>query len=191
MYSGFLDVSDIVSFILSLVEDGHIKPSSISSVLKSQTAIKIANLSKRHPCPLVTLDASFYDVLILMKAGASRVCVANKEGFIVKVISQSSVIKQLALHFEELDQEMLKCTLDEIKLGMKKVITCNSCDSVLQAVELLSKNKLAAVGIVEDGELISNISASDICLAAAKGEFKIAFINPHNLDEHNKGWISG
>jgi hypothetical protein len=71
-YIGFLDSLDVVSFIFSLLHDGHILPARVNHLIKSEKCMKISNLAKRHPFSALPDGSPMKDVIALMKEGGKK-----------------------------------------------------------------------------------------------------------------------
>ena len=82
--------------------------------------MKIINLSGRQLFNPVKEGANVLEVLAAMKKGASRVPVMNeRDGKITKIISQSSIVKWLAEHSEEMNKALIEKSIGDTNIGLK------------------------------------------------------------------------
>lgn len=167
-YVGFVDCLDIVCFINSFISSSSAnwKSMKIKSLLKEEPVRNVVNFAGRYPFKPIPEGSGLFEVLSEMKAGASRVPIVNSSGQVVKIISQSTILKQLGLHIHELNKDIVQSTISELKLGANSIEGVRVHDMTTAAISLMATKKLNAIGVfMEDGHLLTNISTSDICIA--------------------------
>jgi CBS domain-containing protein len=88
--------------------------------------------------------------------------VANENGQIVNVISQSDVIRFLV---PTMDQyvTLFDKTAEELGLGLLPPITIRDTEPTIKALQIIGRNRISALAVVdENGKLVGNLSASDL-----------------------------
>jgi len=171
-YTGFLDVKDMVAATLhtakAKVEDGSFLTKAVEKHVEDNPSIKY--LSRRSPFRPVRSSSSLLEVAHLLSQRYHRVPVVEKDKC-VGIVSQSTLIAFLAEHKESLSEDLSQ-TLEDVKLGLKSVVTVSESSTAHEAFSLIEKSWLSGVGVVdEEGKLIGNTSARDIkALVYDKGQ---------------------
>jgi len=122
----------------------------------------IKYLSKRNPFRPVKPTSTLYDVAILLhETHCHRVPVVH-EGKCVGIMSQSALIKFLSENRDSIAEDVTQ-TLEDIKIGIKFVVTVPEESTAHEAFSIIEKSNLSGIGVVdEDGKLVGNTSARDI-----------------------------
>jgi len=171
-FYGFLDMIDIVLFLVGLMDEKMANGKEFQSFLESvqelnlQNAKNIADLSATNPLiPLRSTDTIADALKIFEQTGTHRIPIlkANADvADIQNVLTQIDVISWMATHIKSLGSNRHK-SLKEIDVSLKKVISVDLKTSAFEAFKTMAEYKITAVAVLNpDGTLLSNLSAKDI-----------------------------
>jgi CBS domain-containing protein len=166
---GFVDMLDLVSFVLSLYNaDIHQTPLDSNLLFEksnqffSKPIKEIIDLSKRNPLCQVLKTSPLWECISLFQRGLHRVVVTNEERKIVGILSQSDVVRFLAGKMDE-HYSFFGKTVEELNLGTYSLITVRDTQPTIAALKILYEHKVSAVAVVnKEGILVGNLSASDL-----------------------------
>jgi len=165
---GFLDLFDLLSFLLELWEENQ--------QAETDDFAKLGDKFLNHPVSDLT-DRSDNDVFAaligtehahrlvrLFGLGVHRVALLNLQGALTSIISQSDIVKyfheNLQLLGENADkpiQELGMTTLDKL------LVTAEEGDSTISVFKLLASNLISAAPVVDkQGTLVGTLSVSDL-----------------------------
>jgi len=172
-FTGFLDIRDLVSFVVFVDDDQKSDvPQNLHELImhgcklfKAELdGVTVTYLSRRNPFhPLSTTDSLLKACEDLSK-GLHRVPVVDQEGNLVNIISQSSIISFLAKHEKNIKSQIHQ-TLGELNLGTKPVISVKQESPAIDTFRLMDKKKISGVAVVDNhGRFVGNTSASDLKL---------------------------
>eukprot|EP00038_Savillea_parva_P019721 m.28550 g.28550 ORF g.28550 m.28550 type:complete len:343 (+) comp4527_c0_seq1:59-1087(+) len=179
-YIGMIDMRDLVAAVVwahrepdRKVEAGYAEPTSefVARMLRASAQMRglphqgfsLLSLVRRNNFHCVNRNASLEEATtLLLKKGCHRVPVVDDSGKIVNIMSQSTIIKFLNDHMDELD-DFGKITIAEAACGTSPVLSVNSNDTVLDAFRVIAENDITGVAVVdaETGNLVANTSAVD------------------------------
>jgi len=176
-YDGFVDVMDILAFVLETVSSSHdakemqwstwvedVDTLTNRGILFGIKPVKhILNKSSIDKFfPVYPHGTVFQLIEGIFCKGIHRVPVMDERNRVINVVSQSDVIGLLGnslIQFGTFGQK----TVEELKLGNREVISMSVNAQAIQAFYLMHVNKVSAVAIVDEkGTLVANLSASDI-----------------------------
>jgi len=169
-YTGFLDIRDLVSFVVFIDDD---QKSDVPTDLKTLLlrglkqfkipvdGVTVTYLSRRNPFHSVDSNASLLTVVQLLAKGLHRIPVLNDKGDVMNIISQSTIVQHLAKHdFKETHKTVL-----EAKIGSRPVLSVLTSTPAIDVFRLMDKKKISGVAVVDGtGQLIGNTSGSDLKL---------------------------
>lgn len=179
-YTGLVDLVDIVHFVVELLGDVEFHQDlDLWDIVAGKdvfvrTAVKdISDLSQRNPFCSLPKTVPLLDVCKTLVNGAfgntiHRVCVTGQtdkaETSITAIVSQSDVIAFINSHLASLAGcPLLDKTVQEVKLGIKTVVTIKENRPCIEAFRLMHDNQVSGIGIVDNhGTLIGNVSARDL-----------------------------
>jgi len=173
-YIGWLDMSDIVTFILGLYNRSNIDPKSLQSLdlacnLFASTSVKevITVATIENPCEReikpVKKESLLLDVIEKFYMGIHRVAVVDDKNQIYNLISQTDVIAFMAQNIH-LIREKAGRTLKDFKLGVTEgLVSVKEDDSMMKVLKILYEKRISAVPIVDgNGKLVATFSTSDL-----------------------------
>jgi len=183
-YYGFLDILDIVSWVVNLLGEESISKEDIEKMdtfCHSKVArVMVYPISKKnpfHPFPVGNSLLSAFEQLAL---GTHRVPVVNDHGQLVNIITQSSAIRFVEQNIHLLGEKK-NMPLESMYLADQYVMSINSRDSAIDAFRLMKITKVSAVAIVnDDGKLVGNCSAKDLKKIPNTTEFIRSLFLPLN-----------
>lgn len=171
-FIGFVDYNDVMDLI---VECYKTRPASgkhvfqdIAEFLKDMAADpmhpfkSIVNLSRRNPYHSVPPGTTLLQVAQLLgQEGLHRIPV-EKDGTIIKIISQSHIVGVLATNLRLFSHVLLGSVKDAGLL--KEVVSVSASTKILDALEQIAQSGISGVAVVdpENGKMVANLSSSDI-----------------------------
>jgi len=171
-YTGFLDIKDLVSFVVFVDDDQKSDvPQNLHELIMHGCklfkvpldGVTVTYLSRRNQLHPVSPSSSLLDVCEILASGVHRVPVMDN-GEIVNIVSQSSIIQFLQQHHKELAPLTSK-KISEIKIGSKPVVTVNKSTPAIDAFRLMDNKKISGLAVVDEGgRFVGNTSASDLKL---------------------------
>eukprot|EP01089_Gocevia_fonbrunei_P020375 TRINITY_DN7584_c0_g1_i1.p1 TRINITY_DN7584_c0_g1~~TRINITY_DN7584_c0_g1_i1.p1 ORF type:complete len:353 (-),score=55.82 TRINITY_DN7584_c0_g1_i1:16-1074(-) len=181
-YIGIVDVLDILVFILAIYSKSEKKGEEVqwaswssdifelhyykSSQLRHTKIKDVVDYSSKDPLTIVSPHGTLSQLIELFSSGVHRVPVVddNVHPIVSNIISQSDVVKFICDNIEALADNKANATVKDLNLGTRNIITMSINAQAIHAFYLMYYNKVNAVGLtdVNSGELIANISASDI-----------------------------
>lgn len=177
-WDGFVDVMDLVTFVLKTLtgeqDDEKFQwaayPTTEAELKEKQHMFDDTKLSS-------VIDASYVDPFCpisefgnLMQAveevlgkGIHRAPVVDDRGQLVGLLSQSDIVRELNANRLKIGG-LLEVSLRALRLGCDgEVITMSHTAKAIHAFFLMQYHKVSAVCVVaSNGEIIANVSASDI-----------------------------
>jgi len=163
MFVAFIDILDIVSFLVRISREEEYQGISIDSEKFARTTCgQIADVSGRNMYYPIDENAPLLTLLHLMvHKKIHRVPVINMNNELVSVITQSHVLN---LIFNNIDKfSNLQETVGNIQLGTKPVLTVHLQRSALDAFKIIYEKRVNGVAVVNDyNVLVGNVSASDL-----------------------------
>jgi CBS domain-containing protein len=172
-YIGFLDVRDLVSFVVFLVDEQKVSDTKTLKdiithgikMFKTPTTdgVTISYLSRRNKFIPVQEEATLWTAAqIIARQSVHRVPVVNKEGKVVNIISQSSLLGFLNDHLTELKEETDK-TIGELRIGSRPVTSVNKDAAVIEAFRLMDRHRRSGVALVDNsGRLVGTTTGKDL-----------------------------
>lgn len=129
----------------------------------AQLGDDISNLSQLNPFRTVKRSAPLDDLLAIFGDGAHRVVVTDEEGTPIHILTQSRVLKHLNNYPDRLGGSRNK-SLKELGL-ISPVVSCKRSELAVTAFRRMMQHRVSALAVTEeDGELVGNISSTDIKL---------------------------
>eukprot|EP00037_Helgoeca_nana_P016510 m.155314 g.155314 ORF g.155314 m.155314 type:complete len:305 (+) comp23561_c0_seq1:72-986(+) len=167
---GMVDTLDIISFMASVAPEGE---ELTKEMLKSMecfgravafmTVANIMDASGVNACVAFDEHTPSSAVLELFAQGTHRCPVLSSEE-LTGVLSQSTMVR----HMEPMIRrgqmkDVAHKTLGDLGLGQVPVLSVGPDARVIDAINMISKNKVSALAICNKaGELVDNISATDL-----------------------------
>jgi len=172
-YTGFLDIRDLVSFVVFVDDDQKSDvPQNLNELIMhgcklfkaDLEGVTVTYLSRRNPFHPIPSGESLLRVCEELAKGLHRVPIVNQTGDVVNIISQSTVIHFLAQHKHEI-KKATSPTLQELNIGTRPVISVRQDTPAIETFRLMDKKKISGVAVVDNfGKFIGNTSASDLKL---------------------------
>jgi len=172
-YTGFLDIRDLVSFVVFVDDDQKSDvPQNLNDLIMhgcklfkvELDGVTVTYLSRRNPFYPISTSDSLLRVCEQLAKGVHRVPVVDQNGNVVNIISQSSIIQFLIQHKTEI-KELTKHTLGELNMGTKPVISVKQDTPAIETFRLMDKKKISGVAVIDNnGKFVGNTSASDLKL---------------------------
>jgi len=120
---GFIDMLDLVWFVLDMVHDMP-KSDAITSIAQKfgkEKVRKVINDSGRSDLHCVKFGTTLADVANTFKEGVHRIAVVDEQGAIKCIISQSDILAYFVLHNNEISGDWTKKVSDFPNLVHHKV----------------------------------------------------------------------
>jgi len=183
-YTGFLDVRDLVSFVVYVYE--HNKNFfNFKELLKQgldlflgteEDGVTLTYLSRRNKFVKVSADQSLHDVAILLSdSSIHRVPVVDNNGKIVNIISQSNINQLLAQQLQNEAVNRSGPSIDSINIGThKNIITIHQNAAVIDAFRILDKKKISGIALIDDtGRMVGVTTGKDLGLFLEYADIKL------------------
>eukprot|EP01089_Gocevia_fonbrunei_P016838 TRINITY_DN531_c0_g1_i1.p1 TRINITY_DN531_c0_g1~~TRINITY_DN531_c0_g1_i1.p1 ORF type:complete len:293 (-),score=48.80 TRINITY_DN531_c0_g1_i1:78-956(-) len=170
-FIGLAEIKDFVDYILLIYGKG---PRSIDELKLDKTAAldiqNIINFSKSNPFVYIEEGASIYKAIKLLSATKlRRFAIMNSKKQVLTMLSQSTVVKFIYNNIDKFSACVERPLSDFF--GKEPVITIAESKTALDALEMISLNKVSGIAIVNaQGEMTGNISVTDLKFAANKSD---------------------
>lgn len=192
-YIGFFDISDFSEYVVHILEHSVSQQDELVPIefcdlydllmtvgeLHPQVLLSVMHTVNGEKFPSVPTGTPMATVLdCLGNKGLHRVAVVDlKTGSVVKIISQSAVMKFLVAH-----PEALAClqapTVASSGIGLKHVVAVAAEAPVLDGLKLLQQHHLSGLAVVDaEGTLVTTMSSSDLRTAVSGERFRFAGIS--------------
>jgi len=172
-YLGFLDLLDIVAFIVMIFDaQKHHKNEldiDLYDLLEQvekfdlEHATRVIGMASQNPfCPVHSGSHIKKCLEVFVRSGAHRIPIVEGKNM-KSVLTQSAVVQWLNSILPHISENLRKKTIRELSIGLKEVASVRVDATALDAFRLMAERKIHAVAVVDEkGEIFSNISAKDI-----------------------------
>jgi CBS-domain-containing membrane protein len=166
---GFLDLFDLLSYLLQLWDDNeHAETNGIAKLGEKFLNHKVQDLTGRSDndaYAAVIAEEHAHRLVRLFGLGVHRVAQLDLHGTMTNVISQSDVVKYLHAHINLFGEQANKPINELNMIATDKLVVAQADQSAISAFKLISDNLVSAVPIVDkDGTLAGTLSVSDLRL---------------------------
>jgi CBS domain-containing protein len=157
--------------ITSLLSDSPYDDKAVS-ITKTKIRTLLKGVSTIHgdvdPIYMIPDDSSLLSaVQLMLDKHSHRLVVCDKNANLKSLITQSRIVGLLAY----LEVSQLNATVAELNLT-KDVVTIQSTETAYKAFKLMESKRISALAVVnEQGELVGNISVSDIKLIGWNADY--------------------
>jgi len=179
-FVGFVDLVDIVTYIVSLFDEKSEEFQNMEENRKKYQDISlqtVMDLSKRNPIHKISENSSLYEAMVMFEnTSAHRLLVIRKnDADVVHILTQSNIITWLSKHLNHFE-EFSKTKIQDLNLTAKEILTVRTTDLILFAFQLMAKNQVSAVPVVNpQGSYVGIISAKDLTVIQSKDTFSELF----------------
>ena len=178
----FVDLLDVTSLMLNLMREAFRIPTKDPNALQMRlnkmsgkagefwnTPVQtIVNLSSRNQWKPVRPGFSIFDVCNILATSVHRVPLLTWEGELVSIVSQSKIVSLLNDDPKNRLGRMGKMTAAELG-GKKAVLGVKDTTMVMEAFEMLAKNRVGAIPVTDvDGKLCCDISSDTAKLVSSE-----------------------
>lgn len=166
---GFLDLFDLLSYLLDLWEENqNATTDTISSLGEKFLNHNVSDLIDRSDNDVyaaVIGGEQAHRLIRLFGLGVHRVAMLDLQGNLTSIISQSDVVKYLHANIHLLGEKANKPVKDLNMVSADKLVVVESDQSAISAFKVLASNLVSAVPIVDkQGILSGTLSVSDLKL---------------------------
>jgi len=166
-YSGLVDMSDLLMWIVQVYCDSAEDKETLLSTLKQgsefrkENVVNISDLSRRDPFRTTSLDDPLSSAIKVLSEGIHRLPVVDEHGKIIDVLSQMSIVTYLVQHLNGLGS--LGSTHVHQIPHSSPAVKVNMHERTIDALITMVARKISAISIVNDqGFLIGTLSSSDM-----------------------------
>jgi len=100
---------------------------------------------------------------IMLKHHAHRVLIIDEVGKLSGMITQSQIIELIAFSMDNLNEDILWKTVEELRIGYQSVASVRISQMALEAFSIMKEKRVSGVAVLNDnGILQGSISVSDI-----------------------------
>jgi len=168
-FLGLIDMIDIACFVVDIAKNNERLESDYVDFLSKEEEFKgrqtsdVADLSKRNAMVPVNVGATLLDAVQNMASNmVQRIPILDKDGNIIDLLTQSSIIAYLAKHIEQLGPAVHK-SLKELNFEKKPVISIDHSKCAIDAFKLMAENRVSGIAVLDTNKkLMANISARDL-----------------------------
>ncbi|KAL0244213.1 hypothetical protein GEMRC1_008298 [Eukaryota sp. GEM-RC1] len=174
---GLIDVADIVAFVIDSWHSKH--PINLYDKCSITPVQEIVTLNRANPLIPLNENGSLLDAIRVL-AHVRRVPVFN-ETECVRILSQTDIIRFLVKN-KSLLPLIGDVPVSQTFSGIpKKILSVKPTDRTITAFEIMNEKKIYSLGVIsENGEIVANISLSDIrCILETKS---VSFLTEPVLD---------
>jgi len=171
--TGFLDIRDLVSFVVFVDDDQKSEfPSNLNDLLlhgckllkQPSDGVTTTYLSRRNPFHPIREEDYLWSACEILAKGVHRVPIVDANGAIINIISQSTIINFLNKHINEIKVDFT-ASIQDLNIGTKPVLSVPKNTSAIDTFRLMDNRKISGVAVVDEhGTFIGNTSASDLKL---------------------------
>lgn len=167
--SGFLDVFDLLSYLLDLWEENQqAEADGISKLGEKFLNHNVCDLTDRSDSDVfaaVVGEEQANKLVRLFGLGVHRVALLDLHGSLKNIISQSDVVKYINTNIHLLGESAKKTIKELNMITTDELIVARSDQSTISAFQLLAANLVSAVPIVDKSGIITGtLSVSDLKL---------------------------
>eukprot|EP01114_Cavostelium_apophysatum_P017569 TRINITY_DN5256_c0_g1_i1.p1 TRINITY_DN5256_c0_g1~~TRINITY_DN5256_c0_g1_i1.p1 ORF type:complete len:309 (+),score=47.55 TRINITY_DN5256_c0_g1_i1:135-1061(+) len=168
-FIGFVDTLDLGMFIAGVFATNYqahphlYDPKELHRMFDLPVS-EVINASNRDPfLPVRDQESVAFLINNFLRFGVHRVPLRDANDRIYSLVSQSDVIRFLQSKSQHIQTERHK-TLEELGLNRGNVISITNEETLIKAFMHIVTHKISAVAVVDfqTGELINNLSASDL-----------------------------
>eukprot|EP00026_Physarum_polycephalum_P012115 Phypoly_transcript_12389.p1 GENE.Phypoly_transcript_12389~~Phypoly_transcript_12389.p1 ORF type:complete len:318 (+),score=35.65 Phypoly_transcript_12389:106-1059(+) len=166
---GFLDLFDLLSYLLQLWDDN--KAAEVDGIQKlgeqflNHNVCDLIDRSDNDVYAAVTGNEHAHRLIRLFGLGVHRVAMLDMRGSLANILSQSDVVKYLYANIQLLGELANKPISNLKMISSDKLVTADSEQTAISAFQLLGQNFISAVPIIDkDGVLTGTLSLSDLKL---------------------------
>jgi 5'-AMP-activated protein kinase regulatory gamma subunit len=176
-YIGFLDIRDLVAFVVFVYDNQKVKDNSrledliLHGVGQFTTAttdgVSVSYLSRRHKFVTVKeTDTLEQATRVLSDQAIHRVPVVDEAGQLVNIISQSSLIQIISQYCVDITVDEPDLAISDLpSVGSTPVLSVNKSESVINTFRILDlKNKSGIALIDNNGRLVGTTTGKDLGL---------------------------
>jgi len=167
-YSGFLDILDIVTFLIDLLGEDKLTKEDVNvekiEAFQNATVSQVMTypISKKNPFHPFPVGSSLLSAIEVLAQGVHRVPIINADNKLVNILTQSSVLKFIQKN-KHLLGEKENMLLKDMYLFDQYVLSVNEKEKAIDAFRLIRLTKVGALAVVNDeGQLVGNCSAKDL-----------------------------
>jgi len=179
-YLGFVDVLDLAVFVCSVFAETYRKHPHLYSPKELDTRFclpvsQVINASHRDPFyPVEASQSLSFLIGNFLTHGVHRIPVKENER-IIGLVSQSDVIRFLQKNYQQHFPMLMLETVGMLGLDKREVVSVQNNEPLMKAFTTLLTHKISGVAVVDmqSGELVNNISASDLKGITQSGFFKL------------------
>jgi len=183
-YYGFLDISDIVSWVVDQLGEEALDKEDIDFdqiTAFQQATVKQAMtypISKKNPFHPFIVGSSLLSVMEELARGTHRIPVLTPDSQLVTILTQSSVLRFIEQNITLLG-EMADMPLEDMYLCNQYVLSLSEDDRAIDAFRLIKLAKVGAVAVLNDGgQLVGNCSAKDLKKISSNSRFLARLFRP-------------
>eukprot|EP00824_Muranothrix_gubernata_P014136 TRINITY_DN29265_c0_g1_i2.p1 TRINITY_DN29265_c0_g1~~TRINITY_DN29265_c0_g1_i2.p1 ORF type:complete len:320 (+),score=70.25 TRINITY_DN29265_c0_g1_i2:80-961(+) len=170
-FVGLVDILDLVAVVVEAFDatnkaGGVESPAAVSALEKHFASLTVRDIMGRSHanrfCP-IPYDSSLATALeSLIQEGVRRVVLTSPDGTLLNILTQSAVIKFLAARTDNLG-DLGACTVEELKMGVRDVVTVDEGQSALDAFRIMYRAKVTGLPILDENKkAFGTISAKDL-----------------------------
>jgi CBS-domain-containing membrane protein len=175
-YYGFIDMVDIVRFVVDLVGEEEIRKHDDFeglAVFQNATVKEVMRypLAKKSPFHPVANTDSLLTIVEAMAKGYHRIPVLNAEQNLDWIVSQSAMLKYVYENITLLGDRR-KMTVDRLPSAFTPVISVHQEERAIDALKMLKICSVTAVSVVNDNEkLVGCLSSTDLKKIHSSGKW--------------------
>jgi len=165
-YVGFIDVRDLVSFVVAVYDQHQLSNDMKLSDLVHLGcgAISLTALSTKHKFIPVSPSDSLFSVAKALVGSLHRVPVVEN-GKVVNIISQSSIISFLSSKLGPMVNATDASVGSLLSVGTSPVLSVNHHETVINTFKTMDQHKRTGIAIVDStGRLVGTTTGKDISL---------------------------
>lgn len=166
---GFLDLFDLLSYLLELWDDNEAAEEDgvkkLGEKFLSHNVCDLIDRSDNDTYAAVTGTEHAHRLIRLFGLGVHRVAMLDMRGALANVLSQSDVVKYLYANINLLGEHADKPISGLKMITSDKLISADCEQTAISAFKLLADNFISAVPIIDkSGALVGTLSLSDLKL---------------------------
>jgi len=176
-FYGFLDILDIVTWLVNFIGEGVLNREDLSldtiDAFQQAEVMQVMTypMSKKQPFHPIKKGSSLLSAVELLADEAHRIAIVDEHGIVCNILTQTSVLNFINDHINMLG-DAKNMMIFEMEASTQYVLSVSKDQRAIDAFRLMRTTDINGLAVKEDhGYLVGNISARDLQRIANDARF--------------------